>query len=144
MKNDLGDIDILVNNAGIVTGKKFMECPDSLIQKTMDVNAAAHFWVGCRLRAVHKVRHAIFGQFLPPSLSHFVTHPGNPRGYVTHFGPPIFSRPSTNNPDKSPCTNSLSIVREGFCPGVLSGGLLSGVVFVHSPFCQNTSVTTES
>src|SRR6218665_1596708 len=25
--------------------------------------------------AVHKVRHAIFGQFLPPPLSHFVTHP---------------------------------------------------------------------
>lgn len=46
VKNDLGDIDILVNNAGIVTGKKFLECPDSLIQKTMDVNATAHFWVG--------------------------------------------------------------------------------------------------
>src|SRR6218665_3391761 len=29
--------------------------------------------------AVHKVRHAIFGQFRPPSpLSHFVTHPGTP------------------------------------------------------------------
>lgn len=44
VKNDLGEIDILVNNAGIVTGKKFLECPDSLIQKTMDVNATAHFW----------------------------------------------------------------------------------------------------
>src|SRR6218665_1939342 len=29
--------------------------------------------------AVHKVRHPIFGQSLPPSpLSHFVTHPGTP------------------------------------------------------------------
>src|SRR6218665_1133439 len=29
---------------------------------------------------------------------------------------------------KVPCTNSISIVREGFCPGVLSG-----LVFVRSP-----------
>ena len=42
--------------------------------------------------AVHKVRHAIFGKFLPPfPLSHFVTHPGTPRKYVTHLGlPPDF------------------------------------------------------
>ena len=53
MKNDLGDIDILVNNAGIVTGKKFLECPDSLIQKTMDVNASAHFWVGRSYLELH-------------------------------------------------------------------------------------------
>src|SRR6218665_399979 len=32
-----------------------------------------------KLRAVHKVRHAIFGQFRPPyPLSHFVAHPGTP------------------------------------------------------------------
>src|SRR6218665_1999963 len=43
------------------------------------------------LGAVHKVRHAIFGQFLPPlPLSHFVTHPGTPRKYVTHLEPPDF------------------------------------------------------
>src|SRR6218665_3171160 len=80
------------------------------------------------LGAVHKVGHAIFGQFLPP-LSHFVTHPWTPRKYVTHLGPPIFRkpRPSTKKPgQKSPCTNSASIVRGGFCPGVLSEGLLSG------------------
>src|SRR6218665_3502739 len=37
------------------------------------------------------------------------------------------------------CTNSISIVRGGFCPGVLSG-----LIFVRNPFCHNTSVTTES
>src|SRR6218665_2055176 len=80
------------------------------------------------LRTVHKVRHAIFGQFCPPSpLSHFVTHPGTtPRKYVTHLGPPTFSRPSTNIPDKSPlykfylnCSRrflSGGFVRVGFCP----------------------------
>src|SRR6218665_3238298 len=50
---------------------------------------------------------------------------------------------------KALCPNSLSIVREGFCPGASVRGsfvwkILSGVVFVRTPFCQNTSVTTES
>src|SRR6218665_1367655 len=31
-----------------------------------------------------------------------------------------------NTRTKAPCTKSLSIVRRGFCPWVLSGGLLSG------------------
>lgn len=45
VKKDVGNVDILVNNAGIVTGKKYLQCPDSLIIKTMEVNAMAHFWV---------------------------------------------------------------------------------------------------
>ncbi|CAH1774890.1 unnamed protein product [Owenia fusiformis] len=44
VKQEVGSVDILVNNAGIVTGKKFLDCPDSLIQKTMEVNTSAHFW----------------------------------------------------------------------------------------------------
>ncbi|XP_064652710.1 epidermal retinol dehydrogenase 2-like [Lineus longissimus] len=44
VKDDVGEVNILVNNAGIVTGKKFLQCPDSLIQKTFDVNTTAHFW----------------------------------------------------------------------------------------------------
>lgn len=44
VKREVGDVSILVNNAGIVTGKKFMDAPDSLIEKTMDVNIMAHFW----------------------------------------------------------------------------------------------------
>lgn len=45
VKREVGDISILVNNAGIVTGKKFMDSPDALIEKTMEVNTMAHFWV---------------------------------------------------------------------------------------------------
>src|SRR6218665_3905048 len=49
---------------------------------------------------------------------------------------------------KAPCTNSLSIVRGGFCPGFCQGVFcLKGFVrggFCLFPFCQNTSVTTES
>ncbi|XP_053103178.1 epidermal retinol dehydrogenase 2 isoform X2 [Hemicordylus capensis] len=44
VKKEVGDVSILVNNAGIVTGKGFLNTPDSLIEKTMDVNIMAHFW----------------------------------------------------------------------------------------------------
>jgi all-trans-retinol dehydrogenase (NAD+) len=44
VKTEVGDIDILINNAGIVSGHKILQCPDALMQKTMDVNANAHFW----------------------------------------------------------------------------------------------------
>ena len=33
----MGHVTILINNAGIVTGKKLLECPDELMQKTVDV-----------------------------------------------------------------------------------------------------------
>ncbi|XP_030628071.1 epidermal retinol dehydrogenase 2 [Chanos chanos] len=45
VKQDVGDVSILVNNAGVVTGKySFTEAPDSLVDRTLRVNAAAHFW----------------------------------------------------------------------------------------------------
>ena len=45
VKQEVGDIDILINNAGIVTGKKILDCPDHLMEATVDVNCNAHFWV---------------------------------------------------------------------------------------------------
>ncbi|XP_062372077.1 short chain dehydrogenase/reductase family 16C, member 5a isoform X2 [Sardina pilchardus] len=44
VKREVGDVSILINNAGIVTGKKFMDAPDSLIEKTLEVNTMSHFW----------------------------------------------------------------------------------------------------
>ncbi|NXS49510.1 RDHE2 dehydrogenase, partial [Balaeniceps rex] len=44
VKKEVGDVSILVNNAGIVTGKKFLDSPDALVEKTMEVNIMAHFW----------------------------------------------------------------------------------------------------
>src|SRR6218665_980186 len=57
--------------------------------------------------------------FDPLPLSHFVTHPVTPRKYVTHLGPlPRFLGGLVQKSrTKVPCTNYISIVRGGFCPG---------------------------
>src|SRR6218665_2257706 len=69
-----------------------------------------------------KVRTLFLVNFYPLSLSHFVTHSGTPKSTSHISDPPIFSRPSTKNPDKSPLYKfSLNCSR-----GLLSGGLLSG------------------
>ncbi|CAO2581035.1 Epidermal retinol dehydrogenase 2 [Lemmus lemmus] len=44
VKKEIGDVSILINNAGIVTGKKFLDCPDDLMEKSLDVNFKAHLW----------------------------------------------------------------------------------------------------
>ncbi|XP_035218638.1 short-chain dehydrogenase/reductase family 16C member 6-like isoform X2 [Stegodyphus dumicola] len=44
VKREVGRVNILVNNAGIVTGKRLLDCPDHMIQKTFEVNAISHFW----------------------------------------------------------------------------------------------------
>ncbi|XP_077984274.1 epidermal retinol dehydrogenase 2-like [Glandiceps talaboti] len=44
VKKDVGDVTVLVNNAGVVAGKKLLDCPDALVERTMNVNAMAHFW----------------------------------------------------------------------------------------------------
>ncbi|XP_070534814.1 epidermal retinol dehydrogenase 2-like [Ptychodera flava] len=41
---EVGDVTILVNNAGVVNGRRFLDCPDELIQRTINVNAMAYFW----------------------------------------------------------------------------------------------------
>ncbi|KAM5281076.1 epidermal retinol dehydrogenase 2 [Ctenodactylus gundi] len=44
VKKEVGDVSILINNAGIVTGKRFLDCPDELMEKSFDVNFKAHLW----------------------------------------------------------------------------------------------------
>src|SRR6218665_3221609 len=70
------------------------------------------------LGAVHKVRHAIFGQFLPPppvTLRHTSRGPSK----VRHTSrTPRFLEGLVHKPgQKPPCTNSVSIVHRGVCPG---------------------------
>ncbi|NWU23413.1 RDHE2 dehydrogenase, partial [Dyaphorophyia castanea] len=45
VKKEVGDVSILINNAGVVIGKRFLDSPDSLLEKTMAVNTMAHFWI---------------------------------------------------------------------------------------------------
>ncbi|KAM4864864.1 epidermal retinol dehydrogenase 2 isoform 1-T2 [Thomomys bottae] len=44
VRKDVGDVSILINNAGIVTGRKFLDCPDELMEKSFEVNFKAHLW----------------------------------------------------------------------------------------------------
>ncbi|XP_070569082.1 epidermal retinol dehydrogenase 2-like [Ptychodera flava] len=44
VKEEVGDVSILVNNAGVVAGKRLLDCPDELIERTVDVNTMAIFW----------------------------------------------------------------------------------------------------
>ena len=87
--------------------------------------------------AVHKVRHAILANFDPHlpcyTLSHIL---GQKVRHTSRTPSPIFSRPSTKNPDKSPLNKFSVNCLRGFCPGGLSGGLLSGVVFYIPPYVR--------
>src|SRR6218665_72608 len=92
-----------------------------------------------KIGAVHKVRHAIFGQFLPLPC-HTSSHiPGPPR-----FLEGLVQKTRTKAPLYKFCFNCS----RGFCPGVLSGvfcveGFVGGC-FCPFSVCQNTSVTSES
>src|SRR6218665_3040766 len=65
-----------------------------------------------------KVRTLFLVNFYPLSLSHFVTHSGTPKSTSHISDPPIFSRPSTKNPDKSPLYKFSLNCSRGFCQGV--------------------------
>lgn len=44
VKAEVGKVEILINNAGIVSGRPFLDTPDHLIEKTMQVNVNSNFW----------------------------------------------------------------------------------------------------
>ena len=76
------------------------------------------------LGAVHKVRHAIFGQFWTPLSPVTLCHTSRDPPKVRHPSriPPIFSRPSTEIADKSSLYKfylncSRTFLSGGFCPG---------------------------
>src|SRR6218665_1915996 len=92
---------------------------------------------------------ANFDPLLP--LSHFAILPWTPpKKCVTHLGlPRLLVGLVQENPDKSPLYKlSLNCSRGflfgGFVRGSFVWKVLSGVVFIRSPFCQKTSVTTEN
>ncbi|XP_017881105.1 estradiol 17-beta-dehydrogenase 11-like [Ceratina calcarata] len=44
VEKEVGNVTILINNAGVVSNTKFLDTPDKLIIRTMDVNVMSHFW----------------------------------------------------------------------------------------------------
>ncbi|XP_070603891.1 epidermal retinol dehydrogenase 2 isoform X1 [Erythrolamprus reginae] len=44
VKKEVGDVGILINNAGIITGRMFLDTPDMLLEKCIQVNTMASFW----------------------------------------------------------------------------------------------------
>ncbi|UUL75747.1 SDR family oxidoreductase [Pseudarthrobacter sp. Fe7] len=42
---EAGPVDVLVNNAGIVSGRRLLESTDEAIERTMNVNVMALYWV---------------------------------------------------------------------------------------------------
>src|SRR6218665_1536178 len=95
----------------------------------------------------------LFRPIFTPSPCHTLSHiPGPAPKKVRHTSrtPAIFNRPSTKKHGQKPSVNILSqlfarvFVRGGFVRGSFVLKVLSGVVFVRSPFCQKASVTTES
>ena len=40
-----GGVDILVNNAAVVAGGRIVDMDPAELQRTMDINLMAHFWV---------------------------------------------------------------------------------------------------
>ncbi|KAG7198721.1 hypothetical protein KM043_001712 [Ampulex compressa] len=44
VREEVGKVTILINNAGIASKTHFMDTPDHIIVRTMDVNAMSHFW----------------------------------------------------------------------------------------------------
>ncbi|KAM6980263.1 retinol dehydrogenase 10-A-like [Aplochiton taeniatus] len=45
VQREVGDVTILVNNAGVVAGRRLLECPDELLERTLLVNCHALFWM---------------------------------------------------------------------------------------------------
>src|SRR6218665_2543616 len=81
--------------------------------------------------------------FVTPSPCHTLSHiPGPPQSTSHISDPPFLVGLVQKIRTKANCTNSLSIVREGFCPGLCPGAfvrgsfvwkVLSGVAFVRTP-----------
>lgn len=45
VRKDVGDVTILINNAGIMPTHPLLEHTPTEIQKIIDINVMAHFWV---------------------------------------------------------------------------------------------------
>lgn len=60
VRRDLGrDVTVLVNNAGVVAGKRMLDCPDEMVERTMKVNCHALFWVRTLKPLTYKINNIL-------------------------------------------------------------------------------------
>ena len=74
-----------------------------------------------------------------PLPCHILSHiPGPPKKCTSHISDPhpVFSRRSTKNPDKSPLYIFSQLFARAFVRGSFVLKVLSGVVFVRTPFVR--------
>ncbi|XP_062324613.1 retinol dehydrogenase 10-like [Osmerus eperlanus] len=45
VRREVGDVTMVVNNAGVVAGRRLLDCPDELLERTLLVNCHALFWM---------------------------------------------------------------------------------------------------
>uniref|UniRef100_A0A8C9XHZ5 Short-chain dehydrogenase/reductase 3 n=1 Tax=Sander lucioperca TaxID=283035 RepID=A0A8C9XHZ5_SANLU len=45
VRAEVGEVSFLVNNAGVVAGRRLLDCPDELLERTLLVNCHALFWM---------------------------------------------------------------------------------------------------
>ena len=74
VKEEVGKVTILINNAGVASGMKFLDTPDKLIIRTMDVNVMSHFWTT--------------KAFLPSMMEHDKGHIVSIASLAGHIGVP--------------------------------------------------------
>ena len=89
--------------------------------------------------------------FDPLLLSHFVTHPGTLPKSTTHISDPtprclvgLVQKSGQKPPVQVLSQLFAGVFVRGFVRGSFVWKVLSRVVFVRSPFCQKTSITTEN
>ena len=54
VKRQVGHVTILVNNAGVFFCRKFMDCTDKELSKTVEINTTAHYWVGFEIVIIRR------------------------------------------------------------------------------------------
>ena len=69
MREEVGEVSLLISNAGIISVGEFLKVSDERVQKIIDVNFIAQYWVSdldviYLLAYLHFLRHFISIEFL--------------------------------------------------------------------------------
>ena len=125
--SEFGGVDLLVNNAGIVRPAELVEADESMIEKTIEVNLLAQFW--------------IIKRFLPSMIEHNTGHIVNIASAAGILGIP---KMSAYNASKFGVVGMSEALRQEMkmnnynidvsivCPNTISTGMFDGTKEVKS------------